>query len=105
MHTEPCDAVWPDERAHLTLSELADRAGLSEAEVVELVGYGAFAPADAGATQWRFSVRSVTIARTARRLGEEHALEPHGVALVLAYLERIHDLEAELRAVRVLLPR
>ena len=98
MTSDFCDALWPDEHRRIPLPELAELAGLSEAEVVELVEYGALAPAEATGEQWVFSVRSIAVARTAHRLGEEFALEPHAVALLLAYLERIRELEARLRA-------
>jgi chaperone modulatory protein CbpM len=100
---DPLRAFWSDE--HLPLAEFADLCGLSEAEVRELVDYGALAPDETGTEQWVFGVRSITVARTARRLREDFELEPHGVALLLAYLERIHDLEAELCALRAQLPR
>ena len=100
MTSDFCDALWPDEHRRIPLSELADLSGLSEAEVLELVEYGALAPAEAAGEQWLFAVRSITVARTARRLGEEFALEPHAVALLLAYLDRIRELEAQLRAAR-----
>ena len=95
----------PDEHAPLPLCDLADLSGLSEAEVLELVEYGVLAPAQQTAGQWAFSMRSITVARTARRLREDFELEVHGVALVLAYLDRIHDLEAQLCALRAELPR
>jgi chaperone modulatory protein CbpM len=91
-----CDAVWPDPQRRVRLSELADLSGLSESQVVELVEYGALAPA-AGA-RWEFSVSSISVARTARRLADDFALETHAVALLLAYLDRIRELENALRA-------
>jgi chaperone modulatory protein CbpM len=93
-----CDALWPEEQRSLALRELAELSGLSETEVVELVEYGALAPAGTTVEQWVFSVGAIGVARTARRLGDEFALEPHAVALLLAYLDRIHELEAQLRA-------
>jgi DNA-binding IclR family transcriptional regulator len=89
----------------LALAELADLAGLSETEVHELVEYGALSPEHETGGHWQFSMHAVTIARTARRLGVEYDLEPPGVALLLAYLERIHELEAEVCALKALLPR
>jgi chaperone modulatory protein CbpM len=103
--SERSDALWPDEHDRLPLRELADLSGLSEAEVLELVDYGALSPAAETAGQWVFSVRSVTVARTARRLREDFELEPHGVALLLAYVDRIRDLEAQLHALQARLPR
>ena len=98
MTSDFCDALWPDEHRRIPLHELVDLSGLSEAEVVELVEYGALAPAEGTGEQWVFAVRSVAVARTAHRLSEEFALEPHAVALLLAYLDRIRELEAQLRA-------
>ncbi len=105
MTSQHGDAPWSDENDRLPLRDLADLSGLSEAELLELVDYGALSPADATTGQWAFSVRSITVARTARRLREEFELETHGVALLLAYLDRIRDLEAELCALRAQLPR
>ena len=100
MTTDSCDALWPDPHRPVPLRELADVSGLSEAEVVELVEYGALAPADAPSGQLVFSVSAIFTARTAHRLGEEFALEPHAIALLLAYVDRIRELEDELRALR-----
>ena len=105
MTSHHADALWSDEHHALPLRDLADLSGLTEAELLELVDYGALSPADPTAGQWVFSVRSITVARTARRLREEFELEAHGVTLLLAYLDRIHDLEAELSALRAQLPR
>jgi chaperone modulatory protein CbpM len=95
-----CDALWLDPHRRVPLRELADVSGLSEADVVELVEYGALAPADATAGQLVFGVSAIFAARTAHRLGEEFALEPHAIALLLAYVDRIRELEDELRALR-----
>jgi chaperone modulatory protein CbpM len=105
MTNEPDDALWSDVEHRLPLRELAELSGLSEADVAELVEYGALAPADSIGGQWVFSVQSIVVARRARRLREDYDLETHGVALVLAYLDRIRELEAKLRALEALLPR
>ena len=105
MTSEHDEPLLSDEDRRLPLTELCDLSGLSEAELRELVDYGALAPAEAATEHWVFSMRSITVARTARRLREDFELEPHGVALVLAYLERIHELEDALRDLRAQLPR
>ena len=105
MTTEYCEALWQDAHHLLALAELAALSGLSEAEVLELVAHDVLAPAPAPSGQVVFSVTAVRIARTARKLGEDYALEPHGVAVVLGYIDRIRDLEAELRALQARLPR
>jgi len=100
VKTELCDALWPDEERLFELAELIDLTGLSEAEVVELVEFGALAPASAAQGHWVFGVHAVSVARTAHRLADDFALEPHAVALLLAYLDRIRELERELDALR-----
>jgi chaperone modulatory protein CbpM len=105
MTSDHDDPLLFEEDRRLPGSELCDLSGLSEAELRELVDYGALAPAGEVTESWVFSMRSITVARTARRLREDFELEPHGVALVLAYLERIHELEDALRGLRAQLPR
>lgn len=105
MTSERGESPRPDDERRVDLRHLADLSGLSEAEVLELVDYGALTPAEATAGQWIFSVQSIGIARTAYRLREDFELEPHGVSLLLAYLDRIRDLEAQLCALRAQLPR
>ena len=103
MTSEHAKAFWSDEP--LPLHELIELSGLSEFEVRELVAYGALTPVDLSTSQWVFSVQSITVARTARRLREDFELDPHAVSLLLAYLDRIHELEEELCALRAQLPR
>jgi len=104
MTSERHEAASPDDD-RLRLSELADLADLSEAELIALVDCGVLAPAEGLPGQWVFGLRSLTVARTARRLREEFELEPHGVALLLGFMDRIRRLEEELRELQVRLPR
>ena len=104
MTSEHHEAASPDDD-RLRLSELADLAELSEAELIALVDCGVLAPAEGLPGQWVFGLRSLTVARTARRLREDFELEPHGVALLLGFMDRIRRLEEELRELRARLPR
>jgi len=105
MGSESNEPAAPDEGDRMRLSELADLAGISEAELCELVDCGALAPASGGPGHWVFGLRSLTVARAARRLGEDFELEPHGVALLLVLMDRIRRLEEELRELQARLPR
>ncbi len=105
MTGEYYDALWPDEQQTMPLQALAERSGLSEDEVLQLSECGALAAFAGGSGQRMFSVHSITVARTARRLRDDFELEPHGVAVLLAYLDRIRDLESQLRALKARLPR
>lgn len=99
------EALWLTENLRFSLSELAELAGVPEAELRELADYGAITPVDPGASQWVFTATCLTTVRAASRLRASFELEPHGVALVISLLERIRDLEAELTALRAQMPR
>jgi chaperone modulatory protein CbpM len=102
---EYCDALWPDERQAMPLRAVAEVSGLSEDELLQLVDCGALPPFPHATGQRMFSIQAVAVARTARRLRDDFELEPHGVAVLLAYVERIRELEAQLRALQARLPR
>ena len=75
-------------------------SGLPENELRELVRYGALVPQDPEAPTWTFEARWLVVAKTASRIRRDFELDPHGVSVVLGYLERIESLEAEIRALR-----
>ncbi len=97
MTVERDDILWLDERVHVTISELAECTGVTEAVLRELVEYGALAPADPRAVEWTFSADWVVMVRTAARVCQDLELETRALALTLSYLERIHRLEDEVR--------
>ena len=99
------EAVLLSEACEFTLDELAEISGLTERELREFVEYGAIAPVDPAATQWRFTGRCVVTMRTASRLRADFDLEPHGVALVISLLDRIGELPSELERLQAQLPR
>ena len=99
MSIETVEATFLEHNGQVTLVQLAERSGLSENELRDLIECGVFAPLDRSA--WTFESRSVVVARTAYRLREELALEDtHALAVVLRLFQRIEALEAELRVVR-----
>lgn len=87
----------------LTLEQLAQASGLSVDELHELTELGALS-VRAGDGGWLFASDCLAQARVARRLREDFELSLAGVALVLAYRERISDLEQRLRALACELP-
>jgi chaperone modulatory protein CbpM len=99
--TRDDDILWLDEHAEISLAELAALARLPEADVLELVEYGVLVPARDDV----FAAYSVAVARRARRLRADFELDLHGAALALELIERIRELEAEVRALRAQLPR
>lgn len=104
MPTEHTESVWLTEDHAFSLAELAELAGLAEAELRELVDYGAITPIDPESSPWVFSGRCLLTVRTACRLRLSFDLEPHGVALAVSLLNRIQELETQLRSLRAQLP-
>ena len=93
------------EQLEVALDELAQASGLLPQEIVELVEYGVFQPVGGSAeaasmSTWRFSARTITLGRRARRLKADFDLNLSGLALALTYLERIEELEAENKRLR-----
>jgi chaperone modulatory protein CbpM len=86
-----------DEATEIALEELLAASGLGHAELLELVELGVFDPRGGEHTAWRFSSRAISLGRRAARLRDDFGLDPVGMALALAYLERIEALEARLR--------
>lgn len=105
MKTESTEALWLHEHRELSLEELCELSGLSEAELRDLVDWGVLAPAEPDAPRWTFSAERLMVARSAFRLRKDFELDAHGVALAVTLLERVRDLEAELRNLRARLPR
>jgi len=83
------DAVRFDTVTEVTWTQIVNASGLSEAELTELVQYGALVPRDPSAAPL-----------TASRLRRDFDLDAHGVSVVLSYVERIESLEKELRTLR-----
>jgi chaperone modulatory protein CbpM len=100
MNIEICEALRIDERGAIEWTQLIEVSGLPEAELRELVDDGALVPVDVTARTWSFDAHSLVLARTAGRLRRELDLDAHALAVVLRFVARIEDLEAELRALR-----
>ena len=96
------NAFWMDTRTQLTLVEVAQCCGISEADVRELVDYGALNPSGGRPQEWAFSAECVVSVRKAARLCHDLELDPDpsAMALVVSFLERIQELEAQVRRLR-----
>jgi chaperone modulatory protein CbpM len=105
MRVELTEVFWLHEHHALSANQLAELSGLSESEINELVDYGAIAPMDTDGEQRTFEAQCIVAAKTARRLREDFDLNTHGVALALALLDRVRDLETQLADLRARLPR
>ena len=105
MTKEFLEPAWLDEHQQLSLAELAELSGLSEVEIHELTEYGVFVPEDPEARPLVYGAHCITIARTACRLRSDFELDAAGLAVTLALLDRVRDLEAHIRELEARLPR
>jgi chaperone modulatory protein CbpM len=97
MATDRDDELWLYAQRQVSIVELSESCGLSEAELRELVESGALTPADPQASAWAFSADSIVTVRRAVRIRDDLELDAAALALVLTFLERINSLEAEVR--------
>jgi chaperone modulatory protein CbpM len=91
------------EYARISLVELAAASGYSTADIRELVALGALEP-DGEGPDWWFSAACIEHLRNTRRLARDFELPLAGTALLLAYRDRIADLQRRLHALECLLP-
>jgi chaperone modulatory protein CbpM len=94
-----------DEATEIAVEELLAASGLGHAELIELVELGVFDPRGTDPAAWRFSSGAIWLGRRAARLRDDFGLNPPGMALALAYLERIDELERRLREIECQLLR
>ncbi len=104
MKAEHAQAQWLTEECEFSLTELVELSGSSVEELRELVEFGAITPVNPESSQWVFPGQCLPTIRAACRLRVSFDLEPHGVALVISLLDRIHDLEAQMGSLRAQLP-
>lgn len=91
---------WLDARELVSRSELSRTCGLTEAEVTELMEYGALRALAAAGAQPVFSAECLPALRRAARLRRDLDLDLFTMALLLQYLDRIDVLERQVRSLR-----
>lgn len=104
MQADSHDAILLDQWQRLSISELALFSGMSETDLHELVDYGVLTPSNPQELQWAFSADCVVRVRKANRLRDDLELDTHAMALAIMLLDRIDDLEAQMRAMQAQIP-
>lgn len=105
MATEASDWTWLDPMRRIDQAELAFMCSLSSAELDELVDYGALVPLAGDTVVTRqFSAACVAPLREASRLRSHYDLDLFTLSLLLGYLQRIAQLEHQLRGLHAHLP-
>lgn len=103
MQPRPDEWNWLDASETISAAELCRTCGLSDADLQELLGYGALHPLKAG-PDGMFSASCVVALRHACQLRRDFDLDLFTVALLTEYLDRIEALQRELRTLRAHLP-
>jgi chaperone modulatory protein CbpM len=105
MKLEQADEMWLDAHCECSIAELRRLSGMSEAELRELVDYGALAPINPRDAEWAFSGDIVLTVQAAVRLRDDLELDAQALALTLSLIKRIRELEAQIGDLRAQLPR
>jgi chaperone modulatory protein CbpM len=104
MKPQPHDREWADAGDGITHLELSQVCRISAAEIDELVEYGALTPLEHSAGQRTFSRACVSSLRVACKIRRDYDLDLFTVALLMDHLNRIEELERELRFLQAHLP-
>jgi len=94
------EIIWLNEVALCPLEHLAEVSGLSFEELGDLIDSGVIEPADRTMQPPLFRLGSVVTVNSARRLRDDFELDTNGLTLALRLLQRIRELERELKALR-----
>jgi hypothetical protein len=104
MRIESTEVLWFEQHV-LSLPELAELSGLPREVLEQLLDCGAIVPLEPGGMDTRFGAAALRTARTARRLQSDFELDIQALALALGLLDRVAELEAQLRELRAKLPQ
>lgn len=100
MSTPSAEQAGQGEIRVCHIEYLAEVSGLSTDEIEDLVTIGLIPPADEAVQPPAFALCCVLTVKTARRLRDDFQLDRHGVALALTLVQRIRELQAELKALQ-----
>lgn len=104
MGTQRVEVTWLDARETVSMTELSRICGLTEAELRELIEYGALTPLERQQPEPSFSSERIGGLRRAARLRRDFELDLFAVALLLEYLDRIDALERQVRSLEAQVP-
>ncbi len=100
MENSVLEAVWLNEGGSCSIVHLQEVSGLDRAELQVLIDSGALAPLAGEGGNPAFASTAMLVARTARRLRDDFALDANGLALAMQLLARVEFLERELERLR-----
>ena len=100
MNIQSTEAVWLNGNEVCLIEHLVEVSGLSIEEIEDLVENDLIEPIDRTIQPHLFSLHTVLIVKTARRMRDDFQLDSYSLALALTLLQRIDALEGELDELR-----
>ena len=98
-----------DEHFEMDFVEFTRACGLARADLVELIHHGVIEVLGTGESaseaDWRFTGRSLALARRAARLQSGFDLDTPALALALHLIARVEELERRIRELECQMPR
>lgn len=94
------ETVWLNASDICSLEHIVEVSGLSHDDILDLVETGVLRPSNNDASNYFFHTECVVLARRARRLRDDFELDTQGLTLAMQLLNKVHDLETELQALR-----
>lgn len=104
MRIEATEVLWLEQH-ELSLGQLVELSGLPPRVLEELLECGAITPLESSGREARFGAAALRAARAAGRLRTDFELDVQALVLALGLLERVADLEAQLRELRAQQPQ
>jgi chaperone modulatory protein CbpM len=86
-----------DEYTQVAFAELLAASRWSREELIELIELGALHPSGDSEASWRFPSAALATVRSAARLRAAFELDGPGLAFALGLLERIEELQRQVR--------
>ncbi|MFZ6773891.1 chaperone modulator CbpM [Undibacterium sp. SXout7W] len=83
-----------------SITNLCEISGLSEREINLFIENNILTPIDSNALVKIFPIHSIAIVSGARRLRDDFELDSHGMMLALTLMQRIDDMQSELKLLR-----
>ena len=97
MNKDMMTAVLIDHSTLLTLQQLCQLLKTQEAVIIELVDQELIAPQGAASEEWRFDSICIKKAKTALSFQRDLAVNLSGIALAFELLDKIEQLEGQVK--------
>jgi chaperone modulatory protein CbpM len=92
------EAIWPEMADTVGITDLALACAMSRDDLQELMEFGALLPLASSTAEPVFPIGCMASLRTAEKLRRDYDLDLFVVVIVMDYLQRIEQLESQVRS-------